>query len=217
MANISDARGSMKLKGDWMPELIEKLNTISQTVWTSWHYDISIDPFETKKTKMHKPVSLCGSGRCIFETNLNHAGQWTAEDINEEPELAAVYNTLLAGMHEKDLSIKVSYTNAEPGCMVLYRQTGVMSSDGTALVYTINSNKSYKYNWKNYLELYDDCFEFEELVEDLFDHTELDIDQIDLIEQWAMKRTLPLCSEFNHMSDATQAEFLETFGKPAEA
>jgi hypothetical protein len=211
MANLSDAYGTMTLKGTWPPELIECLNVIASEIWAKWYYDIQLDPFDTTEVQGGPPAIFSGNGRWAFESNLEALGRWTADDIEDRPELSAVYNKVLSEMYAHGLTIEASYSDEEGGNLVLYRQTGLISSDGEAFRYEVTSEEIFDYNWENYMDVTDHYEGFNSLVESLCEQLGVEDDENGLIERWAKKRTLPHYSDFDELNDDLKAEFMETF------
>ena len=211
MANISSAYGSMTLKGVWTTALIRDLNMIASEVWAKWYYDIQLDPFDADALQDNQAAAFSGSGRWAFCLNLESLGRWTASEVAAKPEFGAVFNELIIEMQKRGLTIEVSYSDEEGGCLELYSQTGILSSDGETLAYKVTSEENYEYNWENYIEVTGDEDALDMLVESLCEELGLEDDANGMIERWAVARTYPHCMAFDELSEEAQAEFTELF------
>ena len=74
---------------------------------------------------------------------------------------------------------------------MLYRQSGVLPSDGETLAYEVKSEEHLDHNWENYLEVISDTDEFDCLVGSLYEQIVIENDDNGLIERWARVRTYP--------------------------
>ena len=212
MANISTAYGTMKLKGNWIPILVEKLNVIAGEVWAKWYYDIQLDSFEpTEETKGESTAIFSATGRWAFNSNLEALDNWTKDDAKKNPNIYAVYNDLLKGMYENNLTVEVSYSDEESGCLVLYRETGTLSSDGERLKYEVTHDENFEYNWENYMDVTGETETFYMLVKNLCEQPGLSENKNDLIELWAKNRTYPHSTDFDELDDDMQEEFKKMF------
>jgi hypothetical protein len=211
MANISSASGDMTLKGAWTPAAISNLNKIASGVWAKWYYDIQLDTFEAEDTSGELTAVFSGNGRWTFDSNLEALDRWTTDDLKDNLGLSESYRDLVSEMHNRDLNIEVSFSDEEGGCMVLYRQDGILSSDGERLSYTVTSEEHFNYNWKNYIEVTGDEDVLYELVQNLCRHLEVDEDEDSYIKCWVMDRTSPHSYDLGSLSDEQQAEFNEMF------
>jgi len=212
MANISVAYGIMTLKGNWTPKLVEKLNIIADEVWAKWYYDIQLDSFEpTEENKGALTAIFSANGRWAFNSNLEALGEWTMDDIKKNPETYVVYSELLNGMYENNLTIEVSYSDEESGCLVLYRETGILSSDGEKLKYEVTHDEEFEYNWENYMDVTGETETFYMLVKNLCGRLGPENNKNDLVERWAKVRTYPHSTDFDELNDDIQAEFKALF------
>jgi hypothetical protein len=213
MANISSAYGSMTLKGAWMPAAIKTLNTIAREIWATWSYGVQLDDFDEESNHGEQTATFYGSGRWAFNSNLECLGRWTTEEITGNPALSAMYNDLMMQMHANGLTIEVSYSDEEGGCQVLYNQTGILSSNGTTLVYEVTFKESVDYNWENFMKVTGDTDLLDELVYSLCKQIGVEDDDDGHIERWAIARTNPHCSDFNQLNEDLQEEFERVFQK----
>ena len=211
MANMSSAYGHMTLKGPWEPETVMHLNTIAREIWASWHYDIQIDPFEAEYKQIEPTATFYANGRWTFCSNLESLGNWMTGDVKDKPELNAIYNELLKAMYDNGLTIEVSYSDEESGFLVLYNQTGVLSSDGSTLSYSVTSEENYDYTWENYMDVTGDEDALGLLIDSLCKQLGIKDDEGGLIERWAAMRTTPQCTDFDEISEDAQAEFNKLF------
>jgi len=205
----------MSLKGTWTPILIEKLNVIASEIWATWCYNIELDSFEPNAAPNELTAIFNGNGRWAFNSNLEALGRWTLEETKTESEFALVYNDLIKGMLENDLSIEVDYSDEEAGCGALYRETGVLSSNGETLVYTVSSEENFEHNWTNYMDVMGDTDGFDELVESLCTALGIENDEDDLIASWAEANTYPHCFGFYELDEETQTNFRRLFAVKA--
>jgi hypothetical protein len=201
----------MTLKGAWPPALVAHLNTIAGGIWAKWHYDIDLEPFDANPSCGGFTSTFNGSGKYAFYRNLQNLGRWTEYEIKEKPEYGSVYGELLRGMRENGLTVEVSYSDEEGGCFVLYRQTGILSSDGRELAYEVTSEENLDYNWDNYEDVTDDTEALASLVESLCGQLGIENDGNGLIERWARVRTYPHCTGYDSLGEDAQAEFKEVF------
>jgi hypothetical protein len=210
MANISKANGTMTLKGAWKPKAIKHLNTIARELWMTWTYGLELDEFEAYGVQFEKSSAFFGNGRWSFRNSLKYLGEWTADEAKENPGIEQAYNELLHEMHVNGLKIGISFTDEESGNLLLYSQSGVLTSDGKTLVYNVSSEEDHDFNWETYLREGDDPETFNMLVESLCVQRGID-NENSLVERWAMERTYPLSMSFDGLDDDTQAEFNELF------
>jgi len=211
MANVSSAYGYMTLKGAWPLALITNLNTIASEIWAKCFYNIELDPFDHAGVQHECSAIFSGNGRWAFHSNMECLGTWTAEEIKEKPEHISIYNELMTGMHENGLTVEVSYSDEEGGCLILYRQDGILSSDGEMLVYQVTSEGHLKYNWENYMDVTGDADQYDSLVESLCEMLGLDNDESGMVGHWAAARTYPHYESYNGLDPDTQSEFKEVF------
>jgi len=211
MANISSAYGTMTLKGAWTPALITILNKFASKIWAKWYYNIELDPFDPEETSGEYSATFIGNGRWAFNSNLECIGRWTADEVRDKPEFGPIYCELMSEMHTNGLTIEVSYSDEEGGCLVLYRQDGVLSSDGDMLVYQVTSEENLEYNWENYMDVTGDTDEFYLLVESLCEQLGIETEENGPVEHWTAARTYPHYSDYNDLGTDTKAEFNELF------
>jgi hypothetical protein len=213
MANISDAYGSMTLKGSWTPALIEKLNIIAQEIWAKWFYNTELDPFNPDAAPEERVSTFNGNGRWAYSSNLENLGRWTSEKIEKQSEFADVFAELIREMKANELVIEVDYFDEEAGLCVLYTESGEISSNGETFKYHESSYQDYDHNWENYMEVTGDEDIFYELVENLC--TEIGISKNDEVEAWVKENTNPHCIEFKELDDERQAKFKAMFSAPS--
>jgi hypothetical protein len=201
----------MTLIGPWTPTLIDRLNTIADEIWARWYYDIQLDPFDNESPCGDLTSTFCGNGRWAFCRNMDALGSWMDAEIKEKPQYASICGEFLRGMQENGLTIKVSYSDEESGCLVLYRQTGVLSSDGKKLAYGVTSEENFVYNWDNYIDVTRDTEDLDLLVASLCEHLGIENDDSSGIERWARIHTYPHCTEYEYLGKETQSEFNKAF------
>ena len=192
--------------------IITKLKIISKEIWSKFCYDIQLYDFESIDNIQNELSAVfSATGRWAFESNLEYLGDWTADEVKDNPNLKSVYEELLSGMSANNLKIEVSYSDEEAGCLVLYRQNGTLLSDGNTLVYEGISTEDFAYNWENYIEVTNNLDAFNTLLNNLREHLGLNNTENDLISRWIKIRTFPHCEEFDELGEDIQAEFMEIF------
>lgn len=177
--NISDALGTVTLKGDWRQEDIA---TLSYVLGLQSYYEYSI-LFNTQDTDIenlfefihnaltiHGVIYFEGIGRWCFENNLMDLEQRIKphkklydEFIKCVPDVYKIslseyqyrLNLLLKYMHYNHLTIVWDYKDIEPNQDILYACIGEHSVDIDKLIYENTSFKSYPCNLKNYCVVYE--------------------------------------------------------------
>jgi hypothetical protein len=201
----------MTLIGPWTPALIDRLNTVADRIWANWNYNIQLVTFETEAPQNERSTSFFGNGRWAFCHNMEELGRWTGAEAKEKSEYASIYGELMRGMRENELTIEVSYSDEEGGCLVLYRQNGILSSDGKELAYSVTSEENFEYNWNNYEDVTGDTEDLDLLIASLCEQLGFENDDNGLIERWARVHTYPHCSSYENLGENTQTEFKEAF------
>jgi hypothetical protein len=199
----------MSLAGNWTRSQIDTLNKIADRVWREWFYGIDVfDEFSEK----HLSSAFSGSGRWVFEHNLECIGGWTKGSVEDErPELLPAYNVLLADMEASGLTINLSFSDEEGGCCVLYKQDGAIKAYGGALVYEKGSTEHFSYNWRNVIDIADEGGSFDELIAALAEHAGIQESDAQEIETWAMENTYPHSFSFDCLADEQQTDFINRF------
>ncbi len=182
MANISEAAGYMELVGDWSPKDVEKLNRVAADVWPNGAYNIEGVRFEAG----YRTSRFDAYGRWSFRNNLENLGDWT---LNGENADKAEVEALFGAMKEKNLSVKVEYTDYEGGNRLLQECSGELTSDGTTLRYNEQSYVDLEFTWDNIPE--PDDYLFDELVNETMLSLALPIDKKQAVEDWLWNNTAP--------------------------
>lgn len=138
MANISSAKGTLTLVGNWAPEDIELANQVVR----AWEFH---GEFGLRLSGTLSPENMSGefrgTGRWTFESMLEEEfDRWTRDWIKspspktKHPLSAGVYDALLEVMLRKNLRIKIVFydTLEEGGCL---HRSGHFISDGKKLDY----------------------------------------------------------------------------------
>lgn len=135
MSNLSNAYGRMTLKGAWTPELVEKFNAISRGMWGQFYYCIDIVPFVVNEDTLSSP--FFGHGKWTFTNSLEHLGLWTKGKSEKNSVFITIHRDLIKKMQADGLIVEVEFTDEERSFSVHYTETGVLSSNGEMLVYTV--------------------------------------------------------------------------------
>jgi hypothetical protein len=145
MANISDARGSLELKGPWKPEHIKAWVYLIDTQRYGYYtITLGADSFKEayQELKKNKNIDFTAFGRWAFEANLLSLERWAKnEDIFEASqrnieisnkityeEYLEKIKWLLLEMYTKDLTIEWDFIDSEFGANFLLHETGVHKS-----------------------------------------------------------------------------------------
>lgn len=146
MANLSDAVGTLALKGNWTGEqkltLLYMLKTLEIGEYNTFtpNFKIALQSLlDTNK------VLFTGTGRWLFTENLYRFDLWTKQQINNFPEEYELdvetylqrRTTLLKEMYENDLSLEWNFIDFESGCNVFY---------SSICKHTVDENYELKYD-----------------------------------------------------------------------
>ena len=152
MANITNADGTLTLKGDWQQGDID----LFLPVLKSWSFDgqYGIQQCDTPSCERRK-VSFSGCGRWDFGGTLESFHEWTLDWIqNHGPLTQDQYDTFLQDMAEKDLRIEVEFE--EDGNEDCEEGAGFFFSNGENLCFILVSHQGIEKDWK---ELGKECFD----------------------------------------------------------
>jgi len=211
MANCSDAYGTVTLIGEWTPDMCHNLNVLKRE-WVYWHYSIIIDddfsPFDLS-------LGFFGIGRWTFKSNLESLDEWTREEMENKPLLAAAYLALTEDMERHGSQIEFKYNDEESGNLVLYSDVVTFAAKDGHLVIEQSNEQSHDYTWENYLGFdYGGEEQLAELVDDLLAMLTADQSLHDAnrerVEEWAKANTLPHATA-DHMGEEETAAFREAF------
>ena len=155
MANISSAKGTLTLVGNWAPEDIELANQVVRA-W-EFHGEFGMSLSGTLSPE-NMSGEFRGTGRWTFESMLEEEfDRWTRDWIKspspktKHPLSAGVYDALLEVMFQKNLRIKALFydTLEEGGCL---HRSGHFISDGRKLDYAPKGSQKEKEWEKRQLE-----------------------------------------------------------------
>ncbi|GHU54399.1 hypothetical protein AGMMS49975_14750 [Clostridia bacterium] len=113
MANISNAFGTIHLKGKWTASMLKNFNIINEQ-WADYYYCTSADPFS--EGELSQP--FVGSGRWAYLNNLEMAANWCVSE-NNACTTKALLDLIEAMRQNHDSRIEFEYTEDEPGCQFL--------------------------------------------------------------------------------------------------
>ena len=151
VANITNAEGTMTLKGNWNEEDI----AIFQPVLDSWTFYGQYGIQHCGKLLPENPkADFYGCGRWGFSSILESFHEWTLDWIKNENSLTQEqYDAFLKNMYEKDLEIEMHFTDEDE---FYVEETGVFTSDGEELIYTVINCDNVEYTWE---QLGRQCFD----------------------------------------------------------
>lgn len=141
MANISMAKGTMTLVGDWTAEQIARFLPVLD-LW-EFHGAYGVQYCE-KPSVEKRTVHFSGSGRWSFSGTLECFEDWARDWFVENPTrkgvpihaiTAAEYDAFLQEMHAHDLSVLLDFTDKEEDMGFHIAEQGEFVSDGKSLQY----------------------------------------------------------------------------------
>lgn len=143
MANISSARGTLALSGDWAPEDIELANQVIRA-WEFWgEFGLRTAGPLSLKSKRTKFEGTCRWSLADMLAEFDEWNRkWIAEPESQTDHLlsAEVYDGLLDVMFQKGLFIKISYQDKlEEGGTA--RGQGELVSDGKKMDFVLQFSK----------------------------------------------------------------------------
>ena len=145
MANISEARGSFMLDGEWTREQIKNILYVLYSQDTSYDYSMRIDN-DTLTRHIDTLIkgqllNFSGTGRWSFTSNLESFHDWT--DLSEEHykytylyDLGVSYDeyvqrrkSIMLDMVKHKLSLNLFYADIETGCDMAYTIDVVIAAE----------------------------------------------------------------------------------------
>lgn len=229
MANISDVGGTFSLLGNWSRnDIVNFLLVVSSLGGCNYETCLDDSLFESIQPLEDKhEIKFYASGRWTYQTNLEMWDDWSSAsnaDIKRIKNYAGFpkafkltkqsysnrRNNLLRSMLKKDLSIAVSYREAECGCCFISIAEGELKAKqtdkGPIFIYNNTKCDNYDYNLKNLCSIiYDgDNDTLVELVKELTQLMSIDEKYNDAIVQLIMSE-----DGWYHLSDCLPDEVEE--------
>jgi len=198
MANCSSAYGAITLTGEWTDEMLVCMNKVKNE-WGSWYYNIEADGDFSRECLSQ---TFFGCGRWAFDCNLRYLEEWTKGECGVKPDLDAAYKLLTAEMQKRGSCIDFTYSDEEPGCLLLCDGEAQFRAENGMLIKESASDQHYEFCWKDYLERgFGGTDSLEELIDDIFNLLHIAEaqrnDRRDVVRTWAMDNTSPGASACN--------------------
>lgn len=210
MANISEARGTIELDGDWQPLELKYLTYVFISV-SSFHsgdyfFDIEGDDFEDMYRAVKElSIGFYGSGRWSFTANLEYMNNWSkleySHNFNDicnnkffnesnkitQEQYVEIRKELFKIMYEKGLKILWHFYDYEGGVPFLYEGEGYhYVNKDNELVYITTTEEYFEPNLKSYCKIFmeGDNEPLYNVLADFKSYFKLTDNQTDLLEKF---------------------------------
>jgi len=191
--------------------MCQNLNTLKNT-WASWLYSITIDDDFSPSLLS---LGFCGIGRWSFHASLKLLDEWTCEEFQQKPLLAAAHLTLTGAMEQHGSQIEFVYADEEAGSLYISTDAVKFAAKDGHLIIEQSIEKGHEYTWENYLALdFGGEEQLAELVDGLLKLLTADMAlreaSYDHVEEWAKENTLPHATA-DRMGEEKTAKFKAAF------